>query len=125
MKTQNDPRHLKRESKFKKLFSFSFNEENFDNTNESNVKPILKSLAQIDQNIQQAAPEWPVVRLNKVDLAILRLAVFELLVEDKEPPKVIIDEAVEIAKLYGSHSSAKFVNGVLGTILKQKKEKNN
>jgi N utilization substance protein B len=58
-----------------------------------------------------------------VDLAILRLAVFELLVEDKEPPKVIIDEAVEIAKLYGSHSSAKFVNGVLGTILKQKDTK--
>jgi N utilization substance protein B len=57
--------------------------------------------------------------LNKIDLAILRLAVFELIIENSQPPKVIIDEAVELAKEFGSESSSKFVNGVLGTILKK------
>jgi len=72
----------------------------------------------IDNIIQAAAPEWPTNKIAKIDLAILRLATNELLVEKKEPPKVIIDEAVELAKAFGNDNSAKFVNGVLGTILK-------
>ena len=67
--------------------------------------------------IKKAAPAWPVEKLNKIDLAILRVAVYEL-TNTKTPPKVIIDEAVEIAKKYGSEKSASFVNGVLGTIYK-------
>lgn len=72
----------------------------------------------IDNAIQIAAPEWPTEKIAKIDLAILRLAACELMVEKKEPPKVIIDEAIELAKTYGNENSPKFVNGVLGTILK-------
>lgn len=72
----------------------------------------------IDKEITSSAPEWPLERINKIDLAILRLAVYELLIQKKEPPKVIIDEAVELAKEFGSENSAAFINGVLGNILK-------
>lgn len=72
----------------------------------------------LDEKIQSAAPEWPVDKIAKIDLAILRLAIYELLIEKKEPPKVIIDEAIELAKEFGNDNSPKFVNGVLGTILK-------
>ena len=60
--------------------------------------------------------------IAKIDLAILRLATYELLIEKKEPPKVIIDEAVELAKTYGNEHSFQFVNGALGTILLHTKE---
>lgn len=80
---------------------------------------VIKNSTIIDQNITESAPEWPLERINKIDLAILRLAIFELLIQKKEPPKVIIDEAVELSKEFGSESSASFVNGVLGNILKK------
>jgi len=78
----------------------------------------MAHLTDIDARIHAAAPEWPVDKIAKIDLAILRLAIYELTVEKKEPPKVIIDEAIELAKEYGNDASSKFVNGVLGTILK-------
>ena len=78
---------------------------------------ILDALPEIDRKIQAAAPEWPIDKISKIDLAVLRLAVWELLFEAKEPPKVIIDEAVELSKSYGNEHSGKFVNGVLGTIV--------
>ncbi len=112
MKTVQDPRHKKRQKIIKVLFSFSFQSQKTPNL----IKPMIKKLPQIDQLIAQCAPEWPVAKLNKVDLAILRLAIFELL-SKKTPKKVVIDEAVELAKQYGSSSSSKFVNGVLGTVL--------
>jgi len=68
--------------------------------------------------MQGSSPAWPIDKLNKIDLAILRLSIYELLIGNI-PPKVIIDEAVEIAKEYGSESSPSFVNGVLGTIYKE------
>ena len=67
--------------------------------------------------IEAAATEWPINRLNKIDLAVLRLAVYELKYEET-PPKVVIDEAVELAKEFGSENSSSFINGVLGTIYK-------
>ncbi len=68
--------------------------------------------------ISTAAPQWSIDKLNKIDLAILWLAIYEL--ENKDtPPKVVIDEAVELAKEFGSESSSSFINGVLGTIYKQ------
>lgn len=76
-----------------------------------------KNLPSVDEKIQNAAPEWPIRQIAKIDLAVLRLAVAEL-VSKKEPPKVVIDEAVELAKEFGNDNSPKFVNGVLGTILK-------
>lgn len=106
MNASSDPRHLNRVSRMKALFSKSFKEE-------------LNTEA--DELIKSNAPEWPIVQMNKVDLAILRNAVLELM-QKKTPPKVVINEAVEIAKLYGTDSSPKFVNGVLASILEKKKD---
>jgi len=114
MKTAKDPRHQARIEAVKTLFATSF-------TSQSNLSGLAKEVfAQkdiIDAKITSAASAWPIDKLNRIDLAILRLGVYEL--DRKEtPPKVVIDEAVEIAKRYGSESSASFVNGVLGTIYK-------
>lgn len=116
MKTAADPRHLKRIKLFKTLFSLSFKEPS---KSPSSIQPILAKLGTIDKLIAQHAPEWPVEKLNKVDLAILRLAVYELNFAKKNPPKVIIDEAIELAKEFGADKTPKFINGVLGAVLKQ------
>jgi transcription antitermination factor NusB len=114
MKTSNDPRHQHRRELMDKLFAFSF----YPAQVSQDIRPIIAALPDIDQRIHIAAPEWPVDKIAKIDLAVLRLAVFELTVANHEPPKVIIDEAIELAKEYGNEHSSKFVNGVLGTILK-------
>lgn len=113
MKTAQDPRHQRRIDCMQKLFAFSFG-----SSPDQDIQPICDTLSTIDPQIQQAAPEWTLDKIAKVDLAILRLAVYELTIEKKEPEKVIIDEAVELAKSYGNPPSAGFVNGVLGTIVK-------
>lgn len=79
------------------------------------AKEIIKKKEKIDNQIKEAAPSWPIENLNKIDLNILRLGIYELNKEEI-PPKVVIDEAVELAKEFGSESSPSFVNGVLGTI---------
>lgn len=117
MKTPHDPRHKKREKAIKNLFRWSF-QKNQKIKNELALT-IIKNLKKIDAIITKSAPEWPIEQINKIDLAILRLAVYELVIKAIEPPKVIIDEAVELAKAYGSEKSSSFVNGVLGTILKE------
>ncbi len=114
MKTAQDPRHRLRIKIIQELFSESFKKQTKLLPRSRNV--ILR-LSKIDPLISQAAPEFPLDKIAKVDLAILRLAIFELAFERKEPPKVIIDEAVEIAKSFGGEGSPPFVNGVLGTIL--------
>lgn len=118
MKTAEDPRHQQRIEIVKDLFA-----QNFIRQNTSSVKTrnILKNITEIDKLITRAAPEWPVEKIAKIDLAILRLAIFELCFDKKQPPKVIIDEAIEIAKEFGGDSSAPFVNGVLGTVFKKYK----
>ncbi len=70
----------------------------------------------IDGIIGPAAPEWPVDQIAKIDKIILRIGVYELLIKKEVPPKVAINEAVELAKAFGGENSSKFVNGVLGTI---------
>lgn len=115
MKTASDPRHQKRIDRMQKLFSYSFR----DDPPEPEIKPIIEVHEELDTAIQQAAPEWPIDKIAKIDLAILRLSVFEMTKQKLEPQKVIIDEAVELAKAYGNENSSKFVNGVLGTILKK------
>jgi N utilization substance protein B len=112
MKTATDPRHLRRREAVKVLFAETFTKQPHPPELVVNVH---KEQKKIDKLIGHSAPEWPVDKLNKIDLAILRLAVYELKYE-KTPPKVIIDEAVELAKEYGSESSSSFINGVLGTI---------
>lgn len=119
MKTATDPRHLRRREAVKVLFAETFATQ--PNPPEL-VSNILKHKVKIDKLIAGAAPEWPIDKLNKIDLAILRLAVYELENGDT-PPKVVIDEAVELAKEYGAESSSSFINGVLGTIYKEDEEK--
>ena len=114
MKTSNDPRHQHRRVLMDKLFSYSFDANQID----PEIGVIVKNLGEIDKKIALSAPEWPVDKIAKIDLAILRLALYELTVEKKEPPKVIIDEAIELAHEFGNENSSKFVNGVLGTVLK-------
>lgn len=80
---------------------------------------IIDVLPQIDPLIAKAAPEWPLDKIAKIDLAILRLAVYEMAIAKSVPYKVAIDEAVELAKEFGGEASAKFVNGALGTIVKR------
>lgn len=76
----------------------------------------LKSAEKIDKIIQPAAPEWPIAQIALVDLVVLRAAIYELLFKKEVPPKVAINEAVELAKTFGGENSSRFVNGVLGTI---------
>ncbi|MDD3531882.1 MAG: transcription antitermination factor NusB [Candidatus Shapirobacteria bacterium] len=117
MKTRSDPRHRRRQKNIKRLFAYSFQEKNRKVNQRNLIRPIIDHLAVIDKSITGAAPEFPLERLNRIDLAILRLAVFELLIEKKEPPKVIIDEAIELAKEFGSENSPGFINGALGAIV--------
>ena len=111
MKTSSDPRHRRRAKIVQHLFSASFRDKP-----DAFSSPVWKKLDIIDPLTRQAAPEWPLDKLNPADLAVLRLAVYELVVDKKVPYKVIIDEAVELAKLYGSESAPNFVNGALGNI---------
>ena len=117
MKTIKDPRHQKRREAVKSLFAETFTPQE---SKPDLVRSILKNKEKIDADIRSAATEWPIDKLNKIDLAILRLAVFELQTT-KTPPKVVIDEAVELAKEFGAESSPSFVNGVLGTIFQVEK----
>lgn len=114
MKTAHDPRHIKRREIVKTLFAESYAKQV---RRGDIVIKILRNKKRLDKKIAGSAPEWPIDKLNRIDLAILRLAVYELEQKDA-PPKVIIDEAVELAKEFGSDNSASFINGVLGTIYK-------
>ena len=112
MKTATDPRHLRRRNAIKFLFAESF-------TPQKNIPDLVLKIHEqtdkINKIIVDSAPTWPIDKINKIDLAILHLAIYEITNEDT-PPKVIIDEAVELAKEFGSESSGPFVNGVLGTV---------
>jgi N utilization substance protein B len=80
------------------------------------VRGTLKNQAKLDAVIVPAAPEWPIDQIAKIDKEILRLATYELIIKRDVPPKVAINEAVELAKSFGGDNSSKFINGVLGTI---------
>ncbi|MCJ7827684.1 transcription antitermination factor NusB [Patescibacteria group bacterium] len=122
MKKGNDPRHRRRERIIKSLFEWSFGE--IDQPRHPIACEVLTHCQKIDQLISQNAPEWPLEQINKVDLAVLRLALYELVINPSEPKKVIIDEAVELGKKYGSEKSSSFINGVLGTVVKTNDQKN-
>lgn len=89
------------------------------------VNGVKAKLSEIDKVIVSAAPEWPLEQITIVDRNVLRIGLYELLYENKEevPPKVAINEAIELAKTFGGESSGKFINGVLGTVFKQIEEK--
>lgn len=81
------------------------------------VEGVMENRPQIDGLIQEFAPNWPVNQVSVVDRNVLRLAIFEVLFYTKTPPKVAINEAVELAKTFGGESSSRFVNGVLGALM--------
>lgn len=119
MKTSRDPRHIHRQRIVQTLFANIFSEQ--DITDQKTLD-ILKNQTLIDEKIEQIAPEFPIPKLNKIDLAILRLGTYELMIEKTQPPKVIIDEAIELAKEFGGESSPGFINGALGKLLKELQE---
>lgn len=79
--------------------------------------------SEIDDIVRPIAPEWPIEQIARIDRTVLRIGVYELLFEKNVPPKVAINEAVELAKAFGGDNSSKFVNGVLGTVLRNKEGK--
>lgn len=137
MKTRHDPRHIARQIALMTLFEWSFHSDSLDEimahvqeaTEQSEevdldlirdlTEGVTVHLDELDLLITHAAPEWPRDQIAKIDICILRLAAFELGYTDT-PEKVIIDEAVELAKEFGGDTSSKFVNGVLGTLVQNK-----
>lgn len=82
------------------------------------TEKIEKNLKDIDRTIQEYAPEWPIEQITIVDRNVLRIGIYELTLDTSIPPKVSINEAIELAKSFGGASSGKFINGVLGSIYK-------
>src|SRR5581483_4291447 len=116
MKKRDDPRHVARIKTMQELFSYDFQKKSLTGTND-----VVAHLSQIDNIIKECAPAFPVEGIAKIDLAILRLAIYELTITKKNPPKVIIDEAIELAKEFGNDASSSFINGVLGSVLAKEK----
>lgn len=115
MKTPHDPRHLKRIKAMQELFTWEFHKEDLPKGEEA--LSVIENLPEIDKEIEKAAPTWPIAKINKVDLSILRLAIFELIMDKEIPFRVIVDEAIELAKEFGTESSPSFVNGALGNVI--------
>ena len=144
MKRATDPRHLSRQIALQRLFAQDFNRTNINpnisefnpdelaNINEieyyilemvdSLTKGVKENKENIDALIVKYAPQWPIEQMKLVDLQILRIAIFEGFIDKKTPPKVAIDEAIELAKEFGEEVNGKFVNGVLGAIYENYKE---
>ena len=133
-------RHLSRSIVLQSLYEWDFYDKksNLKNITERNIKDfgpgleeldfiwkliegIEKHILEIDKIIEKAAPEWPIAQIAMIDRNVLRIGLLELLYSDKEevPPKVAINEAIELAKTFSGQTSGKFVNGVLGTVYKQ------
>ncbi len=87
------------------------------------VQGTLENLPQLDLNIQEIAPEWPFDQMSPIDRNILRIAIFEMIFDPDIPIKVAINEAVELAKLFGSDSTRRFVNGALATLASKQMSK--
>ncbi len=84
------------------------------------VEGTTKMQTELDAVLVPVAPEWPIDQIARMDRALLRMGIYELLYGNDAPPKVVINEAVELAKAFGGDNSSKFINGVLGTVLKNK-----
>ena len=143
MKSRHDPRHEARRLALATLFEQSFISNNPQEAGE-HVKPevqlnksydenmyntlisgVAANIETIDKIITSSAPQWPLEQIARVDLIGLRIAIFELYFSENTPPKVAIDEAIELAKEFGGDNSGKFINGVLGTVVKTVTPKGN
>ena len=128
-------RHLSRTIAMQTLFVWDFNDQtqNLDDIIKDNflnfapefdvggfvkelVLGVFNHLEDIDKYISKYAPEWPIDQITIIDRNVLRLGIYELVFSEKIPPKVAINEAIEVAKNFGGESSGKFINGVLGSI---------
>ena len=134
-------RHLSRSVAMQSLYEWDFRgrkEEALKEIVERNIKEfaagvedttfihellegVIKHISELDKIIEKAAPQWPLEQIAVVDRNVLRLGLYELLFGKREevPPKVAINEAIELAKSFGGESSGKFVNGVLGTVYRE------
>lgn len=142
MKRLTDPRHLSRILVLQELFREDFGKVNSFITEDVSVDDLVQineiseynkdlyqnildgvpqEIEQIDETIKKYAPQWNIDQMKLVDLQILRIAIYEGFLAKITPPKVAIDEAIEIAKEFGGESSGKFVNGVLGAIYEEVK----
>ena len=90
---------------------------------ENLVTGVIKQAETLDALLQPVAPEWPIDQIARMDRIVLRIGLYELNNENDVPPKVVINEAVELAKAFGGDNSSKFINGVLGTLLREKEAK--
>lgn len=86
------------------------------------VKGVAGKQKSLDAEIQPVAPEWPLDQIARIDRVVLRIGLYELKYDKDIPPKVVINEAVELAKSFGGDNSSKFINGVLGTLLRHEQE---
>jgi len=84
------------------------------------IQGVITNQIDIDNTLRPIAPEWPLEQIARMDRIVLQIGAYELIYSDKVPPKVVINEAVELAKSFGGDNSSKFINGVLGTVLRQK-----
>ncbi|MBI2356498.1 transcription antitermination factor NusB [Candidatus Dojkabacteria bacterium] len=143
MKKATDPRHQARVLALQYLFAKDFvtgpntgdrvqhttdqlaeidEIEKFDtDLYEDIIKGVQKNLKDSEEVIHKYAPQWPVDQIKEVDLIILKIAIYEGFISKRTPPKVAIDEAIELAKDFGGSASDKFVNGVLGAIYEIRK----
>jgi len=133
-------RHLSRSIAMQSLYEWDFSDKKIDleKVIERNLKEfgpgledqsfvwelvtgVVNHIQEIDGILEKAAPQWPIQQISIVDRNVLRIGIYELLYEDKTavPPKVAINEAIELAKSFGGENSGKFVNGVLGTVFKE------
>lgn len=133
-------RHLSRSIAMQSLYEWDFSDKKKDlervvekNINEFGpgledvtfiwqlIAGVIQKLSEINEIIEKAAPEWPISQINIVDRNVLRIGIYELLYGNKDevPPKVAINEAIELAKSFGGENSGKFINGVLGTVYKE------
>lgn len=117
-----DVRHKRRMKIIQNLYAYSFQKtpNSFLNTDEPSTTKIIDALDQVDAQIKLYAKKFPIGKIGKVDLAILRLAIYELVIYPVEPHKAVINEAIELAKELGGEKSYSFINGVLGKVVLQK-----
>ena len=134
MKSNIDSRHSARRLALASIFCWLFSETNDDEClllsktlleeevtdselTASIIKGVKENNTKIDALIEQCAPEWPLDKISKIDLVILRIAIYEIVFAKTVPNKVAVDEAIELSKEFGNDTSQKFVNGVLGSII--------
>lgn len=144
MKTSEDPRHSARLIVLQKLFYDDFKKHSNSDLEEISIEDmvdmdeindysqemvdqlfagVIENAEKCDELIVKYAPQWPLEQIKRVDLQILRMALYEGFIAEITPPKVAIDEAIELGKEFGGNASDKFINGVLGAIYEDQRSK--